>query len=251
MPATSSPQHDPFALLSLFKYLRVVDVCDALDGIGYFNIGLMAPEIRPLWPAMKFWGIALTLRCVPSNRPMWKLDSTQDIVAAHRIWFDEVGRASWRDQLKPGHVIVTSTGGAGEVGFWGSNNALDCVAAGAVGIITDGFCRDTYEVALQKTPVCARARGRTIIPGRIMTVEAQTTIACGGAQVQPGDIVGCDDDGIVVVPLAVAAESATHARAVLLADMRGRRRLYERLQMPFDETVDVELVESYYHGLSA
>jgi hypothetical protein len=38
---------DPFEVRKLYKYLRVVDVCDAMDGIGYFDIGLMDPEIRP------------------------------------------------------------------------------------------------------------------------------------------------------------------------------------------------------------
>jgi 4-hydroxy-4-methyl-2-oxoglutarate aldolase len=146
-------------------------------------------------------------------------------------------------------VIVTDTGGSGEVGFWGSNNGLGAIAAGAVGIITDGYCRDTAEIALQKTPICARARGRTIIPGRIEVAEVQCRIGCGGVQVRPGDLVGCDDDGIVVVPQEVAAEVAVHARAILLADMRGRRQLYERLGMPLDETVDYERVEAYYASL--
>src|SRR6266542_3514083 len=189
-----------------YRYLRVVDVCDALDGIGYFDIGLMAPEIRPLWAGMKFWGPALTVRCVPANRPMWKLSTTQEIVDAHGIWFREVGSVRYDDQIRPGHVIVTDTGGAREVGFWGSANTLGMMERGAVGIITDGYCRDTAEIALQKTPVCARARGRTIIPGRIEVVEVQAPIGCGGVQVQPGDIVGCDDDGIVVVPQEVAQE---------------------------------------------
>jgi 4-hydroxy-4-methyl-2-oxoglutarate aldolase len=240
---------DPFEVRKLYKYLRVADVCDALDGIGYFNIGNVSPEVRPLWLGMKFWGPALTIRCVPSNRPMWKLNTTQEMVDVHRIWFDEVGNVSITEFIKPGCVIVTGTGNTGEVGFWGSNNALGCVAAGAVGIITDGFCRDSYEVALQKTPVVARNRGRTIIPGRIMAVEAQKTIDCGGAQVRPGDMVGCDDDGVVVVPQEVVEEVAGHAVAILVADMRGRRRLYERLKMAADETVDVETVEAYYKGL--
>lgn len=94
--------------------------------------------------------------------------------------------------------------------------------------------------------MCARARGRTIIPGRIEVAEVQTRIGCGGAQVRPGDIVGCDDDGVVVVPLEVAREVAIHARAVLLADMRGLRALYQRLGMTPDETVDFETVEAYY-----
>ena len=245
------PAPDPFELRKLYKHLRVVDVCDAMDGIGYFDVGLMAPEVRPLWPGMRFWGVALTIRCVPANRPMWPLATTEEIVDAHGAWFREVGNIGVQDLVRPGHVIVTDTGGSSEVGFWGSNNSLGAIAAGAVGIVTDGYCRDTAEVTLQKTPICARARGRTIIPGRIEVAEVQARIGCGGAQVCPGDMVGCDDDGVVVVPLRVAAEVAVHARAILLADMRGRRFLYERLGMPLDETVDYESVEAYHAQMDA
>ena len=237
---------DPFALRELYRYLRVADVCDALDGIGYFDLGLLSPEIRPLWPGMRFWGVAFTVRCVPANRPMWRLETTEEIVGAHGIWFKEVGQRGWREQIRPGHVVVTDTGGAREVGFWGSANALEVITSGAVGIVTDGQCRDTGELVLQGTPICARARGRTIIPGRIEVVETGARIGCGGAQVRPGDIVGCDDDGVVVVPLEVAREVAVHARAVLLADMRARSRLYERLGRVPDETVDYATVEAYY-----
>ena len=243
---SESRSYDPFRLRDHYQPLRVVDVCDALDGIGYFNIGLMAPEVRPLWPGMKFWGVAFTVRCVPANRPMWKLESTEDIVNAHGIWFKEMGNISYGNQIQSGHVIVTDTGEAREVGFWGSANSLGMVANGAAGIVTDGYCRDTAELTLQKTPICARKRGRTIIPGRIQVVEVQTPIGCGGVQVRPGDIIGCDDDGVVVVPLEIAGEVAVHARAVLLADMRARRKYYERLGMPFDDTVDYKAVEAYY-----
>lgn len=240
---------DMFALRKWYKYLRVVDVVDALDGIGYFNMGLMDSDVRSLWGGMRFWGVAFTLRCVPANKPMWKLDTTEDIVHAHGIWFKEMGNISYRDQIQNGHVIVTDTGGSGEVGFWGSNNALGMVARGAVGIVTDGYARDTDELILQKTPICSRARGRTIIPGRIEAVEVQSKIGCGGVQVRPNDMVGCDGDGIVVVPFEVAEEVAIHAKAILLADMKGRRKLYEQLGMPLDETVDVETVEAYYDTL--
>jgi len=237
---------DPYEVCKLYKHLRVVDVCDAMDGIGYFDIGLMDTEIRPIWQGIKFWGVAFTIRCVPANRPMWKLDTTEDIVNAHGIWFKEVGNISTHGKIRPGNVIVTDTGGAQEVGFWGSANSMGAVVEGAVGIVTDGYCRDTDEVTLQRTPICARARGRTIIPGRIEVAEIQTRIGCGGVQVQPNDIIGCDGDGIVVVPLDVAKEVAIHARAILLADMRARRGLYERLGMKPDYTVDYETVEAYY-----
>lgn len=240
---------DPDNLASLYQHLRVVDVVDALDGIGYFNIGLMDREVRPLWLGMKFWGEAVTIRCVPSNKPMWKLDTTDDIVHAHGKWFAENPPARLPEGLKPGHVVVMDSGGGPEVGFWGSENAMGAVVNGAVGIITDGYCRDTAEVALQKTPVVARYRGRTIIPGRIEAIEVQGTIACGGVQVNPGDIVGADDDGVVVVPAAVAHEVATHARAILLADMAARREKYRALGKTSDDTVDVEAIEAYFAGV--
>lgn len=233
-------------LASMYKLLRVVDVCDALDGIGYFDIGLVSPEVRPLWLGMKFWGPAATIRLVPSNRPMWSLGSTEEIVRAHGVWFDAVGRTGLPADAVAGHVVVTDSGGSKECGYWGSENSMAQMELGTVGIVTDGYCRDTAEVARQKTPICARVRGRTIIPGRVMVAEVQGTVACGGAQVRPGDIVGCDDDGVVVVPKEIAEEVAEHARAILLADMHARRRHYEKLGLPLDSTVDFEAVERYY-----
>src|SRR5690606_13742055 len=139
--------------------------------------------------------------------------------------------------------------GGPEVGFWGSENTMAAVGAGAVGIVSDGNCRDTGEVILQRTPVAVRERGRTIIPGRIEVVEVQGTISCGGVQVRPGDMVGCDDDGVIVVPAEVAHEVATHARAILLADMYKRRMHYDALGMQPDRTVDVDAVLAYYDGI--
>lgn len=250
---TETTKADPFAIRRYFEPLRVVDVCDALDGIGYFDIGLVAPEIRPLWSGMKFWGVAFTLRCVPANRPMWKLSTTDEIVRAHGIWFDEVGRGAfdYRDRIRPGHVIVSDVGSAESVGVWGSENSLGAVERGALGIVTNGECRDTAEIELQRTPICCKRRGRTIIPGRIEAVEMQTRIGIGGAQVRPGDIVGCDDDGIVVVPIEVAQEVAGHARAILAADMKARRRHYEKIGMKLDSTVDPAALDAYYANLDA
>lgn len=240
---------DTLQLRSLYRYLRVADVSDALDGMGYFDMCLLDRSIRPLWAGMKFWGPALTVRCVPARRPMWKLNGTDEIVGAHGAWFREVGSVGYNDLIQRGHVLVCDTGGAREVGLWGSENSLGAVEAGAAGIVTDGFCRDTAELTLQRTPICARARGRTIIPGRIEVVETQSTIGCGGVQVRPGDLVGCDDDGVIVVPAELAQEVATHARAVLLADMKARRKRYVRLGVALDATVDVEAVAAYYEQL--
>src|ERR671925_1840045 len=105
--ATATNATDPFEIRKLYEPLRVVDVADALDGIGLFDLTLMDPAVRPLWPGMRFWGVAFTQRCVPSNRPMWKLDTTEEIVNAHGIWFREVGHVGTRGMIRPGHVVVT------------------------------------------------------------------------------------------------------------------------------------------------
>jgi regulator of RNase E activity RraA len=248
---STATELDPYHLRRYFEPLRVVDVADAMDGIGYFDIGLVSQEIRPLWLGMKFWGPAVTQRCVPANKPMWKLETTQDIVGAHGIWFEKMGHKGrgLTDLVKPGSVVVTDVGSTGEVGFFGSENVLGLQAAGAVGIVTNGYCRDTAEVTMQKTPMACRARGRTIIPGRIEVVELNTTIGIGGAQVRPGDIVGCDDDGLIVVPVEIAKEVALHAKAVLAADMRARGKRYEKLNMPPDASVDVDALDRYYASL--
>lgn len=246
---TETERADANDLTSLYKHLRVADVADALDGIGYFDITLVSQEIRPLWSGMKFWGPAATVRAVPSNKPMWKLDSTEDVVRAHGLWFDKYPPVRLPTEELPGHVVVMESGGGREVGYWGSENVMATIGAGAAGIITDGYCRDTGEVILQRNPICVRDHGRTIIPGRIEVVEVQGTISVGGVQVRPGDIVGCDEDGIIVVPAEVALEVATHARAVLLADMRARAKHYEAQGRPMDSTVDVEAVVAYYEGV--
>lgn len=252
LDTTVSNEHeraDSKDLASLYKHLRVADVADALDGIGYFDITLVSQKIRPLWEGMKFWGPAATIRAVPSNKPMWKLDSTDEIVRAHGVWFNQYPPVKLPTEELPGHVVVMEAGGGREVGYWGSENVMATIGAGAAGIVTDGYCRDTAEVTLQRNPICVGDRGRTIIPGRIEVVEVQGTISIGGVQVRPGDIVGCDDDGLIVVPFEVAHEVATHARAVLLADMNARAKHYAAQGRPMDATVDADAVIAYYEGV--
>jgi len=107
---------------------------------------------------------------------MWQSDDTEDIVEAHRIWFDVVVRLGVSDLVQEGNVIVTDTGSAGEGGFGGANTRLDAFTRGAVAIIPNGYASDTGELILQKTPVVTYRRSRPILPRRIMAVDRQVPI---------------------------------------------------------------------------
>jgi 4-hydroxy-4-methyl-2-oxoglutarate aldolase len=241
---------DPYELAKRFnRFLRVTDVTDGLDAVGRPDLTLMDPKIRPLWMGMKFWGPAVTMRVLPTNRPMPIVDK-KDALRQHAIWRELGGwKADTKPHMKPGCVIVTSTGGAKECGWWGSNNSMEMQALGAVGIVTEGQCRDTDEVIMQQTPVACRGIGRPIIPGRTMLEDVQVAVSCGGVMVRPGDIIGCDWDGVVVVPIEVAEEVLVYAARIAVDDKQGRRKLYDKLGKKPDETVDWEAAAAWFKDL--
>ncbi len=247
--AAASPM-DPYAIAARFsKFLRVTDVTDGLDAVGRADLTLMDPEIRPLWMGMRFFGPAVTMRVVPTNRRMPTV-SRKEALQQHAIWSRMGGwHADVNRHLKPGCVIVMSTGGAKECGYWGSNNSLDMMSRGVAGIVTDGNCRDTDEVIMQKCNVACRGIGRTIIPGRVELIDVQTPVGCGGVMVRPGDIVGCDWDGCIVIPIEVAEEVLAVAAQIAVDDKKARRRLYDRLGRKPDESVDWEAAAAYFKDL--
>ena len=239
---------DPYALAARFsKFLRVTDVTDGLDAVGRADLTLMDPSIRPLWMGMRFWGPAVTMRVIPTNRRM-PVIGREDALLQHTIW-DKSGGNHAKLSTNPGCVIVTSTNGASECGYWGSNNSMAMQASGVVGIVTDGNARDTDEIILQKNPVACRGIGRTIIPGRVELMDVDVPVGCGGVMVRPGDIVGCDWDGVVVVPIEVAEEVLYFAAKIAIDDKKSRRRLYEKLGKAPDETVDWESVAEYFKDI--
>lgn len=239
---------DPYALAARFnKYLRVTDVTDGLDAVGRADLTLMDAAIRPLWMGMRFWGPAVTMRVIPTNRRMPVIDR-KDALLQHGIW-EKSGGMHANIKTKPGCVVVTSTNGARECGYWGSNNSLGMQANGVVGIVTDGFARDTDEIIMQKNPVACRGIGRTIIPGRVELMDVDVPVACGGVMVRPGDIVGCDWDGVIVVPLEVAEEVLYFAAKIAIDDKKSRRNLYDKLGRKPDETVDWESVAEYFKDI--
>jgi len=234
-------------ILDLFQNLRVTDVCDGMDLMGLQDIGLMHRDIRPLWRdeanfTHRFFGFAVTVRYVPTNVRVGQ--NSFPAVDGFKQWKQEqYGRASdneWLKSVKSGDVVVMDCNGVFEGGNIGSNNSLNWVKKGIVGVVTNGGARDTDEIVKLKRPPVYCRNGystRGIRPGRMLTESVNFPINCGGVLVFPGDVVVADGDGVIVVPREHALKVGELAREIHVSDEKSRGNHYDDLKIPRDETI--------------
>jgi regulator of RNase E activity RraA len=222
-------------LFQLYQGLRVADVSDGMDAVGRRNVGLVDAALRPVWLGAHAIGRAVTARYVATHEIVPPM-SPDGYAEYSGRWYAERCSYPFMDILKAGDFLALDLSGL-EVGFWGSNVGLAAVAKGAEGVVIDGGCRDTAEIARQECAVWCRARARTTAIGRLEFESLNQVVNCGGVKVTPGDIVVADDDGVIIVPREVAADVARAARTEMEADKRSRRAIYESLGRPLDESV--------------
>jgi regulator of RNase E activity RraA len=242
MPTPVFTQEEDQKVLDLYQGLRVADVVDGMDSVGLQGIGLVSPDIRPLWRdtehyAHRIVGIAVTARYVPTNKPPAGARPEAEFDQWVKDAYSRITPETFTSLLRPGTVLVLEGGENVDVGPIGSNNILGWKLKGCVGVVTNATARDTDEIAAEKVPLYFRHPGRGIRPGRNELESVNRPVVCGGALVVPGDVIVADGDGVVVVPRAVAEPVARYARKILEGDKRGRRGLYQRLGMPEDDSV--------------
>jgi regulator of RNase E activity RraA len=230
-------------LLALFQGLRVADVTDGMDAVGLQNVGLMDPDVRPLWKdaqtfAHRFVGIAVTARYIPTQRAAAGKRVVEDYDRWSGEWYNTLSSEPFADLLRPGSALVIDDAERADVGSIGSNNILAWKLRGAVGVVTNATARDTDEIITEKVPLYFRRPGRGIRPGRNEIESVNRPIVCGGVLVVPGDVIVADGDGVLVVPRAQAEAVALYAHKILEGDKTGRRGLYEQLGMPKDKSVE-------------
>jgi 4-hydroxy-4-methyl-2-oxoglutarate aldolase len=249
-------------LIELYRGARVADVVDAMVTVGLMDVGVMKPEIAPLWTDVtdmshRISGIAVTVRYGPTNRPRNPGVDLSDPAnyQAYRewrgMWYSQLSGEPFREHIKPGTVIVMDNKDDNDTGSTGSKNILDWKEQGAVGLVTAGGIRDIDEIILQRNPVYSnyhqRGRGERI--GRNEVIDVQRPVVVGGATVYPGDVIVADSDGVVVVPRRVAVRVGQIAYQELADDIRERREHYIRLGMPLDATVEYVEPAAFFQRL--
>jgi 2-keto-4-pentenoate hydratase/2-oxohepta-3-ene-1,7-dioic acid hydratase in catechol pathway/regulator of RNase E activity RraA len=151
--------------------------------------------VRRAAPGTRMVGVAHTLRYLPLR---------EDLFARHGGGMNAQKRAI--EELRPGHVLVMDARRDASAGTLGDILALRAQRRGAAGVVTDGGLRDTTVVAGLGLPVFHAGGHPAVLGRRHVPWDTGVPVACGGALVQPGDLIVGDDDGVVVVPPELARE---------------------------------------------
>ncbi len=146
-------------------------------------------------------GEAYTLRFVPAR---------EDVGAGSYGTAANVHQRAFED-CPPGHVLVMDTRGETRGCSCGDLLIGRLKARGCAGIVTDGGFRDTLDIEGLDFPVYQRCAVPAPSFGYLHAAEANVPVGCGDVAVYPGDIIVGDQDGVVVIPAAIANEIAETA----------------------------------------
>ena len=178
------------SLVEGFRMVEVASVSDAIEQL-YGQRAYMSHDMRPLSPS-KFAGPAVTVQL--------KKEEHKEGAAASRGMLDLI------DSSPAGSVYVMVLENGGDYAGIGGLMATAMKYRGFAGAVVDASVRDTPQIRKLQFPVFSRGIAPSTTVNHYRVTGVNVPVTCAGVLVNPGDIVTADEDGVVVVPLARAAD---------------------------------------------
>jgi 4-hydroxy-4-methyl-2-oxoglutarate aldolase len=183
----------------LVKRLGALGVATAHEAYGRF--GLMKPYLRPVWSGAETSGTAVTVLAQPGDN-----------------WMIHVAV----EQCQPGDILVVGCTTDNTDGMFGDLLATSLMARGVRGLIIDAGVRDAKSLREMGFPVWSKAiSAKGTVKATLGAVNVP--VVCAGINVNPGDAVVADDDGVVVIGRKDAADVVAKGER-RVADEDGKRK---------------------------
>lgn len=185
-------------LAATFRQISTATLTMQLLKRGIRQVWMYGP--KPLAAGQeRIAGPAFTLRFIPGREDLSGPDVLKRTDLAQRRAIEE---------CPPGHVLVVDCLGLANGAAIGDILATRLKVREVEGLVSDACVRDADGVRASGLPVWCPGAAAPASVASLSDGDLNVPIGCGGVAVIPGDWIVADNDGVVVVPQALAEEVA-------------------------------------------
>jgi regulator of RNase E activity RraA len=187
----------PQEMVDAYRHVEAASVSDAMEQLLHEK-RYMSHRMQAIFPT-KFAGTAITV--------LLKREENRDPDAL-------TGMLKAIDSGGTGSVYVMTVQDGADTAGMGGLMGTAMAARGYAGAVVDGGVRDVPQLKRIQFPVYALGPVPATSVGHYRFAGADISIVCDGVEVNPGDLIVADQDGVVVVPKAHAADILIKAQAL-------------------------------------